>query len=115
MKARQISQAADELQIFYSRLPQRCKLLLDIKNESLLCDVRTLVFLIVDITIFIKCFSFDTIINIISPVLTVIAILGIFLEISLSALKVELAFKQMNNDIQVQFAATIFLHNINCF
>lgn len=98
VKMRQMSQAAEQLDNFCS--PQLCQ---QIKKHGLMCDARTWIFLVVNITIISKIFPMETILTILCPTLAAIVVLGIMLEIHLIALKVELVFKRMNASIQVQF------------
>lgn len=103
----QIIQAAEELENVCLKIPQGSQILFEIKAYSLICDVRAWVSLAVVIAIFSQTFPIATFINIMSPFLTAIVVVGIFLDIRLTTLKIELILKQMNYSIQVMILRII--------
>lgn len=91
-------QAAEQLENICS--PQLCQ---QIKKHRLICDARTWIFLVVNIAIISKICTMETILSVMCPFLAATVVLGILLEIHLTALMLELVFKQMNDSIQVKF------------
>jgi hypothetical protein len=98
---RKMSQATDTLEKVCLRIPQRSKIMQEIKKKCLICDITTWCFLVAEITIYSLIFPVAIVIKVLSPFFAAIVTLGIFHELRFTALKIQLIFKHMNSRIRV--------------
>jgi hypothetical protein len=98
-----ICNAADALENICLKIPHRSKIIQEIKNKCLICDITTWFVLVAEITVYSKIFPVATVKQILGPFFAAIVTLGIFHEIRFTALKTQLIFKHMNSIIQVGF------------
>jgi hypothetical protein len=109
VKKRQITRALDKTEKICLNISLRNKILQEIKNKRLIFDVTACFLLVTNITICCKVLSIETVLRILGSFFATVIILGIFLEIRLTALKNQLIFKYLNQIIEVSFKCNILI------